>query len=231
MSTSLRLLIVNPNTSAAVTRWLAEEAKRVAGKHVEVVAVNAPSGLSAIQTPDELLQAARAVVDTIKNNPEADATIIGAFGDPGLMEARAGVAIPVVGLGEAGLRAAGNGRRFSIVTLGEAMRAALVERVQSLGLDDRLAEIRVLPTPIPELIADREAHYDAIADAVRACKGDAILLGGAPLAGLGAKMTEKTGATVLDGVEASVTAALKIAPQRVGRRRTPAARLLSQTAD
>jgi allantoin racemase len=150
------------------------------------------------------------VVDTIKNNAGVDATIIGAFGDPGLMEARAGVAIPVVGLGEAGLRAAANGRSFSIVTLGEAMRAALVERVHSLGLDDRLAEIRVLPTPIPDMIADREAHYDAIADAVRVCTGDAILLGGAPLAGLGAKMTGKTGVTVLDGVGASVTEALRL---------------------
>ena len=215
MSGRLRLLIVNPNTSASVTRWLAEEAKRVAGEHVQVTAVNAPSGLSAIQTPEELLQAARVVVDTIKNNVDFDAAIIGAFGDPGLTEARARLAIPVVGLGEAGLRAAANGRRFSIVTLGEAMRAALIERVQSLGLDDRLAEIRVLPTPIPRMIADREAHCYAIAEAVRACAGDAILLGGAPLAGLGAKMTEKTGATVLDGVEASVAEALKIAPQRV----------------
>ena len=215
MSGRLRLLIVNPNTSASVTRWLAEEAKRVAGEHVQVTAVNAPSGLSAIQTPEELHQAARVVVDTIKNNVDFDAAIIGAFGDPGLTEARARLAIPVVGLGEAGLRAAANGRRFSIVTLGDAMRAALIERVQSLGLGDRLAEIRVLPTPIPRMIADREAHYDAISEAVRACAGDAILLGGAPLAGLGAKMTEKTGATVLDGVEASVAEALKIAPQRV----------------
>jgi allantoin racemase len=210
MSGRLRLLIVNPNTSASVTRWLAEEARRVAGEHVEVTAVIAPSGLSAIQTPDDLLQAARVVVDTIKNNADVDATIIGAFGDPGLIEARAGLAIPVVGLGEAGLRAAANGRRFSIVTLGEAMRAALVERIQALGLDDQLAEIHILPTPIPEMIADREAHYDAIADAIRACAGDAILLGGAPLAGLGAKMTEKTGAIVLDGVEASVTEALRL---------------------
>ena len=39
---------------------------------------------------------------------------------------------------------------------------------------------------------------------------DAILLGGAPLAGLGVKMAKETGLTVLDGVEASVTAALQI---------------------
>ena len=90
------------------------------------------------------------------------------------------------------------------------MRAQLVERVQLLGLEDRLAEIRILPIPILEMIADREAHYDAIADAVRACTGDAILLGGAPLAELGAQMTEETGITVLDGVEASVATALGI---------------------
>jgi allantoin racemase len=208
MSNRLRLLIVNPNTSASVTRWLVEEARRVAGDHVEVTAVNAPSGLSAIQTPDDLLQAARVVVATIENNAEFDAAIIGAFGDPGLTEARARLAIPVVGLGEAGVKAAASGRRFSIVTLGEAMRAALVRRVQSFGLEDQLVEIRILPTPIPDMIANREAHYCAIADAVRACTGDAVVLGGAPLAGLGAKMTEKTGAIVLDGVEASVTAAL-----------------------
>jgi Asp/Glu/hydantoin racemase len=89
------------------------------------------------------------------------------------------------------------------------MRAPLVQRVQSFGLEEQLTEIRILPTPIPDMIANREAHYDAIADAVRACAGDAVLLGGAPLAGLGAKMTEKTGAIVLDGVEASVTAALR----------------------
>jgi allantoin racemase len=209
MSARIRLLIVNPNTSVSVTRWLAEEAKRVAGGRAEIAAVNAPSGLSAIQTPDDLLQAAKVIVGTIEADAAADVAIIAAFGDPGLTEARARLSIPVVGLGEAGLRAAAS-RRFSIVTLGEEMRAALVERVRSLGLEDRLAEIRILPVSIPEMIANREAQLGALADAIRVCAGDAVLLGGAPLAGLGAKMAKETGLTVLDGVEASVTAALQI---------------------
>jgi allantoin racemase len=209
MSARIRLLIVNPNTSVSVTRWLAEEAKRVAGGRAEIAGVNAPSGLSAIQTPDDLLQAAKVIVGTIEADAAADVAIIAAFGDPGLTEARARLSIPVVGLGEAGLRAAAS-RRFSIVTLGEAMRAALVERVRSLGLEDRLAEIRILPVSIPEMIANREAHLGALDDAIRACAGDAVLLGGAPLAGLGVKMARETGLTVLDGVEASVTAALQI---------------------
>ena len=210
-----RLLIVNPNTSASVTRWLAEEAERVAGGRVEVAAVSAPSGLGAIETPDDLLRAAQVVVATIERDAGAVAAIIGAFGDPGLMEARARLSIPVVGLGEAGLKAAANGRRFSIVTLGEAMRAALAQRVRSLGLKDRLAEIRIVPVTIPDMIANRETHLDVIVDAIRACSGDAVLLGGAPLAGLGTKMTEETGVTVLDGVEASVAAAMQMLESRV----------------
>ena len=205
-----RLLIVNPNTSASVTRWLAEETERVASGRVEIAAVNAPSGLAAIETPDDLVRAEEAVVGAIEAETGADAAIIGAFGDPGLMEARARLSIPVLGLGAAGLKAAANSGRFSIVTLGEAMRAALEERVRSLGLEGRLAEIRILPITIPEMIANREAHLGAIDEAIRLCVGDAVLLGGAPLAGLGAKMTEETGVTVLDGVEASVAAAMRM---------------------
>jgi Asp/Glu/hydantoin racemase len=48
MSGRPRLLIVNPNTSACVTRWLADEAERVARGRVWIAAVNAPSGLAAI---------------------------------------------------------------------------------------------------------------------------------------------------------------------------------------
>ena len=143
-----------------------------------------------------------------------DAAIIGAFGDPGLTEARARLAIPVVGLGEAGLRAAANGRRFSIVTLGERCGRRLSSAFSRWAWTTGWRKSAFCNAD-PRMIADREAHYDAIAEAVRACAGDAILLGGAPLAGLGAKMTEKTGVTVLDGVEASVTEALKIAPQGV----------------
>jgi allantoin racemase len=215
MSSRPRLLVVNPNTSVSVTRWLAKEAERVACGRVEIGAVSAPSGLAAIETPGDLIRAADAVVGAIEADARADAAIIGAFGDPGLMETRARLSIPIVGLGEAGLKRAANGGRFSIVTLGPAMRTALVERVQSLGLTDQLAEIRIPPVTIPDMIANREAHLGAINDAIRACSSDTVLLGGAPLAGLGARMTEETGVTVLDGVEASVEAATQMLRSRV----------------
>jgi allantoin racemase len=203
-----RLLIVNPNASVKVTRWLEDEARRVAKSRFEIAAVNAPSGLDAIETPDDLSRATEAVVSTIVRDKAATAAVIGAFGDPGLAEARALVRIPVFGLGEEGLRAAAaTGRRFSIVTLGEGMRAPIAARVRALGLGAQLQDLRVLPISVGDMIADRDAYRWAIANAIRASLPCAVLLGGAPFAGLGAQMAEETGAAVLDGVEAFVAAA------------------------
>jgi allantoin racemase len=79
-----RLLIINPNTNADVTRWLADEARRLVGSTCDVVAINADSGLAAIETPNDLRLAARAVALTVQMFADADGAILGAFGDPGL---------------------------------------------------------------------------------------------------------------------------------------------------
>jgi allantoin racemase len=208
MTTRPELRIVNPNTNHAVTRWLEAEARRVAGDAFDVVAVNADSGVAAIQTPAELEIAARAVVAAISVAPRPSGAIVAAFGDPGLSEARALQLMPVVGLAESGLLAAGrDGRRFSIVTMGSALREMILAKAAALGLAGQLGEVRFLAFSIPEMIADRESRLDEVTAAVRACVeagAEAVLLGGAPFAGLAAPLARKTGLLVLDGVEASV---------------------------
>jgi allantoin racemase len=115
--------------------------------------------------------------------------------------ARRRASVPVVGLGESGLLAAGRGgRRFAIVSLGALMHEAIRERVHFLGLADQLGEIRILPFSISEMIRNRDARRAEIAAVVRACVdeagAEAVLLGGAPFAGV----------TALDGVAESVEA-------------------------
>jgi len=201
-----RLLIVNPNTDSSVTRWLAEEAGRVAGDDAEILPVNADSGLAAIQTPWDIDVAACAVVAVVAAHLDASGAIVAGFGDPGLTAARALGLMPVVGLGEAGVTAAGKGgRRFSIVTLGAAMREPILAKAAALGLAERLVEVRVLPFSIPEMVASREARRVEIAAVVGACVGDAVLLGGAPFAGMAVTLARETGRVVLDGVEAAVS--------------------------
>jgi allantoin racemase len=201
------LLIVNPNTNLAVTGWLAEEARRVAGTAFDIVAVNARSGLEAIQTPEDIEIAAQAVSACVADRRGAAGAIVAAFGDPGLRASRALALMPVEGLGESGMRAAAaDGGTFSIVTLGAAMRAPILARAAALGLSGQLVDVRVLPFSIPEMIANREARREEIAAAVASCAAGAVLLGGAPFAGMARWVSRETGRMVIDGVEAAVEA-------------------------
>jgi allantoin racemase len=202
-----RLLIINPNTNADVTRWLADEARRLVGSTCDVVAINADSGLAAIETPNDLRLAARAVALTVQMFADADGAIVGAFGDPGLETTRALGLMPVVGLGETGIAAAArSGQRFSIVTLGEAMRGSIIAKVRAMGRKGQVAGVHILPFSIANFVADRRGRFAAIAAAVCACEEGVVLLGGAPFAGLAAELARETGRDVLDGVEACLEA-------------------------
>ena len=77
-----RLVIVNPNTNARVTLWLAEEARRVAGTAIEVIAVNAESGIEAIETPEHLEIAARAVASEVAKHRGASGAVVAASAIP-----------------------------------------------------------------------------------------------------------------------------------------------------
>ena len=198
-----RLLLVNPNTNLQVTRWLAEEAERVAGAGYEVLALNADSGLAALHSREDILRAERAVVDVVSAN-RSEAVVIAAFGDPGLEAARAATSAPVAGLGEAGMReAAARGGRFTVITLGAAMRDPIAEKARSLGLGEALREIVFLPFSIADMVADRWARRAEIAAAIEAQAEGPILLGGAPFAGMAATLARETGRDVIDGVEAA----------------------------
>lgn len=199
------LLIVNPNADLRVTAWLAEEARRVAPAGVKVEAVNADSGLAALETPEDILAAAVAVAQAI-SAARPDAALIGAFGDPGLTEARK--LSRAAGLGESGLRAAGAAGRFAILTLGAAMREPIERRVAELGLSASLVALGFLPGRIADYVENREARLGDVAREVAAfarAGAETVLLGGAPFAGQ-ARLLPSSGARVLDGVESAVAA-------------------------
>ncbi len=200
-----RLLIVNPNANAQVTAWLAEEARRVAPQGVAIEAVNAASGLMALETPEHVRIASEAVMRAI-SDARPDAALIGAFGDPGLDEARS-LGFNVAGLGEAGLKFAAR-RRFAIVTLGAAMRDPLERRIAALGLVDQLVAIRFLAGVIAEYVEDRDGRLIEVAREVEACASagaETVLLGGAPFAGQ-ARRLRGLGVRVIDGVKSAVAA-------------------------
>jgi hypothetical protein len=132
----------------------------------------------------------------------------GAFGDPGLTEARALVRIPIFGPGEEGLRAAAATADASrSLTLGEAMRAPIAARVRALGLGAQLQNIRVLPMSVGDRIAAATLIGGPSSTQSALVLPAPSRSAARPCGGLGAQMAEETGAAVLDGVEAFVAAA------------------------
>ena len=74
-----------------------------------------------------------------------DAFIIGHFQEPGLLEIRGALDIPVVGLGEATMLAAlSMGRRFGLVTIDPVFIEWHERQVRAHGLDQRLAGVHAI---------------------------------------------------------------------------------------
>ena len=221
MIRSRRILLINPNSSEAITRALAAEARRILDGRAEIVAVTAPFGPASIECRAELVIAAHAVLAAIAAQRDYDAVVIAAFGDPGLEAAEDIADAPVFGLGRSGLRAAAaNGRRFAIVTLGERLWPAIERMVVAEGLAAQCVGIRFLDGSVLDVAAQRPRFLDAMAAAANGCRNDhgaqAVLFGGAPFAGAGRDLAGRVAAPVFDGLSSALEAALQ-APATVSR--------------
>ena len=114
----MRILIVNPNTTEAVTSLMLDAGRASASPGVDVRAITAPRGLPYITSRAEAqIGGAIALEMLAEARGEYDAAIIAAFGDPGLFGARELFDTPVIGISEAAmLTACMLGGRFLIVT-------------------------------------------------------------------------------------------------------------------
>ena len=206
----MRLLIINPNTNPVTTSRIAAIAASAAAPETEISAVSASSGIPAIETPAQSAVAAAAVLRLVKAQAgDHDATIIAAFSDPGLAEARAALVQPVIGIAESAmLHAATIAARFSIITLGEAFRDLLWAHAETCGVRGQLAAIRFLPWRVAEVGASPDRYLDAFRrECIRTIEDDdagAIVIGGGPLSGMAGKIAGRIPAPVLDGVVCAV---------------------------
>ena len=111
-----------------------------------------------LDPPDHLfhpLTEFRCAAQAIRNALEAeragyDGFVVGHFQEPGLLEIRGTLDIPVVGLGEANLLAAlSMGRRFGLVTIDPVFIDWHERQVHAHGLDQRFAGVRAIHMDLP----------------------------------------------------------------------------------
>jgi len=213
-----QLLVINPNTSAGVSALLQTHAQHAAGPQVQVRTVTARFGAPYIACEASYLVAGHATLDAwatalAQEAYYPDAVLIGCFGDPGLLALRETSRAPVTGLAEAAFREAAEHGRFAIVTGGARWQTMLQRLANSLGYGSALGGIHTVAPTGAQLATDplgaQTLLTQACQNAVRDLKVQAVILGGAGLAGLAAAIQPHVDVPVIDSVLAGTRQALR----------------------
>jgi allantoin racemase len=208
----VQLLLVNPNTSAEITALLVRESKPLLSPGVRLNAVTAFYGARYIATREDLAVAGLAALAAYQKASMAqdyDAVLLGCFGDPGLAAIRNVATCPVATLAEAAcVVAAAVAKRFSVVTAGPGWLPILKELFDSLGYGMRIASIHALSMEGNDVAAAPDAALASLADlvaaSVREDGADAVIIGGAGLAGMARRLAIDSRVPLIDSVAAGV---------------------------
>jgi allantoin racemase len=212
------IVLLNGNTTAAMTDRMAADARGMVPAGVAVRGVTAPFGAPYVSDRAAAAVAAHAVVEmvhTIASGPPPAAVVIACFGDPGLWPARSMLGRPVIGMADASIHSACQmGRRFGIVTGGAAWKPMLEEFVAAAGLSARLAGVRTLALTGAQIAADPQAATGAVAAAASDCcaldGADVVILGGAGLVGFAPRIAQGLGVPVLDSLSCAMAQAVAL---------------------
>jgi len=223
----MRLHVVNPNASAAMTAGIARAAEAAAPPGATVVTTGAAGGPLSIEGP---VDGALAVPWMLQRIEEAeaqgvDAHVIACFDDTGLDAARCIARAPVVGIGEAAAHCATLvADRFAVVTSVPEALPVLRGNLARYGLAARCAGLRAAGVPVLDIDAGTPEALAAIrretAAALETDGADAIVLGCAGMAVLAADLSDEFGCPVIEGIAAglSLAAALAGAGLRTSKR-------------
>lgn len=213
----MRLLLINPNTSPAITDRVRAVARRAASPDVQLAAVTGRFGGRYVADRATYAIAAHAALDALAGyRGRYDAVVLACFGDPGLLALKEVCARPVVGMAEASLALAITlGRRVALVTGGEAWVPMLEEFVAAQGLSDRLAAVLAVKPTGADIARDPEGSLNLLAEAISDARqrhgADVVVLGGAGLAGLAEPLSDRLRLPVLDSLVCAVRMAEAVA--------------------
>jgi allantoin racemase len=215
----MRLLLINGNTDPAITARMVTLARAMAGAGVAIEGATARFGARYISTRSAAAIAGHAVLDALAralaDAPPPDAVMLACFGDPGIAALRELSPVPVVGMAEASILAAATlGGRIALLTGGARWVPMLREYAAATGFGGRVVVRGITPTG-DAIAADPDAALPALAAeayaAVTEDGAEVVVLGGAGLAGLAARLADAVPVPVLDSLACTLRAAIALA--------------------
>jgi allantoin racemase len=219
VSAMQRCLVLNPNTTGAVTEIVLAACRRALPR-IEWQGATARFGAAYIADEAAYAAAVPAALDAYEAFFDGhDAVLLACFGDPGLPALRERARVPVVGLAQSSFEAAARHGRFAVVTGGHAWAPMLARFASLHGLDAKLVGIHTIDWTGAQIAADPEGARDALVAAARQGVergAECILLGGAALTGLAPSLQPGVAVPVLDNVQLAAQAVADVlaAPAR-----------------
>jgi Asp/Glu/hydantoin racemase len=207
-----RILVVNPNSTEAVTRGVEEALeplRREGGPRLDCVTL--AEGPPGIQSEAHVAEVVAPMAALVAREPH-DAVIVACFSDPGLNRLREATAKPVLGIMNAGMTTALNlGNRVGVIAILAASVPRHMRNFRGMGIIDRVAGDRPVGLAVTEL-SDEGKTLERMIATGRALKdedgADVIVMGCAGMARYRGRMEAELGVPVVDPTQAAATMAL-----------------------
>ena len=207
-----RILVINPNSSAAVTAAIDTAVERLrvpGGPEIEVAGLaEGPPGIATQRDADSVVMP---LVRWVERDG-ADAFVLACFSDPGLAAVKeAAGGRPVMGIAEWGiLRALTLGERFGIIALSPASAKRQQRYVRQMGLESRYGGSHPIDASAAETAGDaiRSRMVDAGLALVRDHGADVLILGCAGMAAHRRSIQDAVGVPVIEPSQQAVAAAV-----------------------
>ena len=210
---NMKLLLINPNTTQAVTDAVLAAARASVQPGTELKAVTGEFGPVVIGSRAENAIAQHGVLSLLAEHaPGCDAVVLAVSLDTGLWACRELVQMPVIGMTEAGLLMGCTlATRIGLLTYGKRMGPMYRELAESYGLGTRVAGIATLDVTPQQTFSEPQVVQQAVLAAARQLVerdgAEAVLLAGAALACMAALLQPQIEVPLLDGIACAVALA------------------------
>jgi len=209
-----RILVINPNSTAAVTRAIddAMAPLRIPGgpKIACLTLDDGPPGVESQTDADGVILPLCRVIGEREAN--AAAFVIACFSDPGLFSAREATQKPVLGIAECGiLTALTLGHRFGVISILARSVPRHLRYIAAMGVDQRLAGDLPIGLGVAELL-DQEPTLTRMIDVGRRLRdqhgADVLVMGCAGMARYRDQLEDTVQIPVVEPTQAAVTMAI-----------------------
>lgn len=208
-----KLLIINPNSSEAMTGDIRETVSYANDSEFSLEVVSTPGSPDVLESFADYTQAGAQVISYLRRRRaesdfDYDGVLLACMGDPCLYGVKEACPVPLIGIAEAGISTALlTGYKFSILASSAKAKPMMESMVMTYGLLDRMASVETLSVPIESFMKDPDVLRDGIrrtADAALAKGAEVLLLGCAGMTMLSRELDTLAKIPVIDPIKAGV---------------------------